>query len=281
MNYFRFGNLILGDQYPNGAGSINTGTLLAYGNVAIQNYGEKGTALLKIVGTANQTMTGTSGTVLKTEIASTGGIVSLVGNLNMYFDYLYTSGTVDASAANMSFSSAYGGVISITPGPVSYNNVVIGGNQTVFTLNGNMSVLGALTISDYTNTFGQINSGGLLAYGNVVASNYGAKGTSQIQFLGTSAATLSKASSANLPLGNVLVNKTGGGSLTLASNANLLGPSQNFTLQAGSVDLAGYTFNIGNTLILNGNTLTKNSGVLIVGGATVTTGSLYGGTVAP
>ena len=236
---------------------------------------------MKIVGTGNQTFTDSSSPIIKTEIASTGGTVSLIGTFAMYFDYVYTSGAVDASASTLVFTSGYGGSNSITPGVISYNNVVFGGNQSAFTVNGNLTVLGTLTISDNVNTFGQINSGSLLAYGNVIASNYGAKGTAQLQFLGTSAATLSKISSANLPFGNVLVNKTGGGGLTLISNATLLGPSQNFTLQSGAVDLAGYTFSIGNSLSLNGNTLTKNSGVLIVGGTTVTSGSLYGGTLAP
>lgn len=279
------GTLSLADTSDNSY--INTGTFVLKGDLSTTSKGFKGTALIQVAGSSNQTIAGTSlARILKTEIISTGGTVTFSGYLLFYGDYKWTSGTVDAGTSTVQFGNNYRDwqTYSITPGAIAYNDVTFGAYYLHYTLNsGTLTVNGTLTIAN-TGSAGDINSGTIDAGGNVSLSSLGSpSGTAVINMVGTSSSNLSLATGASFPTGNFTINKTGGAGVTLTGTATtftLNGASQNFTLTAGTLDMNGKNLTLKN-LSLNGNIMTKNAGVLTVNSTIVGTGSLYGGTVNP
>jgi hypothetical protein len=106
------------------------------------------------------------------------------------------------------------GSATIIPGTIAFNDVTFLGLNTAFSLGGGtMTVNGTLNIGDINAAGRAINSGTLMAYGNVNYTNNGELGTAAITFAGSSAATLNIAATATTMTGLVTVNKTGGGSL--------------------------------------------------------------------
>ncbi len=143
-----------------------------------------------------------------------------------------------------------------------------------------ITVANDLTIGN-TGTGGYVvtNGGKLNVKGNISIANNGGAGSTPIKISGTATQTYTVASGSTPPQGIHTVNKLTG-TLVLGSNLNVSLSSNAFTLLKGSVDLAGFDLTV-YSISLNANTLTKNAGVLTVGGSVVGTGALYGGTVDP
>lgn len=278
---------VTGTLLLSGGGSqqavINSGTFVVQGNVTSQGYGAKGTAVIEIAGSGNQTITGTGTTAYfpSLTIASTGGTVTLSGTPILYgTSYTYSSGTVNTGTSTLQFGdSNYNATMSVTPGPVTYNNValILEYTPSVFNLNGGtMNIAGNIIIGS---TSGAINNGNLALKGNLSTSSNGMTGTATIQFVGSSTQSVTVGSGASLPSGAVTVNNSSS-TLTLASAVSWNSVGQSLTLTAGAINMAGYALTL-KALSLNSNTLTKNAGVLTVAGTVAGTGSLFGGTVAP
>jgi fibronectin-binding autotransporter adhesin len=263
------GTLTLGDT---GSGFINTGTLEAKGNVVANNNGYGGTASINVSGNSNQTISGISTAFIpRLQIISTGGTVTYSGTLRPFANYTVTSGTVDASSATMRFQRTS----TITPGAVAYNDVTFASTGATFTLSGTLTVNGLLTAGDTTG--GNINGGSIVANGNVSYNNSGYLGTTTMTFGGTSAATLTS-STTNLLRGNVTVNKTAGGTLTLANNIDFSGAGQTLTVTSGSILMSGRDLTVQSSLFLNpGTTVNRGGGVLTANGSTVNAGTCCGG----
>jgi hypothetical protein len=171
---------------PN-ANSVTGGTILAKGNINISNkglVGDYGSAangtIIKVGGSASQTITATGSTanLPSLQIASTGGTVTLVGNIIITNNYTYTSGTLSPGTSSLVFSNNYNGSIGQTMvlGTGTYYNVTIqasGGSGVLVNSTGNATIA-SLTI-DATNgpTELDITSGTLTVKGAVNATATG------------------------------------------------------------------------------------------------------------
>jgi hypothetical protein len=113
--------------------------------------------------------------------------------------------------------------------------------------------------------------------GNVTYNNFGYIGTATMTFAGSTATTLAT-SSANLLRGNVTVNKTGVGTLTLSNNINFNGAGQTLSVTAGTILMSGRNLTIASSLALTaGTTVNRGGGVLTANGSTVNAGVCCGG----
>lgn len=278
------GNLNLDGTPCSGASlSTNSGTLMAYGNVTTSGGGAAGSATLVLAGNAGgQTLTGVGGALLPPlTIAAGANPVTFSGSFNVLGNYTVTSvGAFTATGSTIAFGST--GII--LPGNLTYNNVTFNSNCSYYTfdLGGTTLKVGGLLYLNGTGCGGAwfgLNSGTVMAYGNVTAGGGGNNGSVNLQFVGSGTQILS---ATNLTGGNVTVANTGAGKVQLASAVSLNGASQSFTVTTGSVDMAGFALTL-NSLSLNAKTITRNAGVLTVGGSVVAAGtqSVYGGTVAP
>ena len=224
--------------------TINLGTLLAKGDVALINNGYMGTALLKIAGSTNQTVTGVANAkMMSIEIASTGGTVTFAGTITCAANFTYTSGVVNAGTSTLQFVGD--AAVVIKPGTVTYNNVTIAGYLAVIDLSAaTMTVGGTLTMGKTSFTSYSVNNGTLLALGDVVFNNNGYFGTVQIKVAGSTNQTISGISTAAVP--SLEIASTGG-IVTLSGMIELW---NNYTYTSGVVD-AGTS-----TLVFYGDTTT-------------------------
>jgi hypothetical protein len=259
-------------------GTYNGGTFNISGNLLMTGTRIEGSTLFKMVGVSPTiNASGALSGVTCLEIAASG-TVSLVGTINISTDFTYTSGTVDPGTSTLSFYNSVNTLhTTLTPGTVVYNNVTFAPNNNVVTVVGTFSIGGTLAIQ--YSCCGTMNGGTLDARGNVSISTGNISGTTVLQMNGTTSATLSQSTTG--PSSIWVVNKTGGAGVTLSTNVTLTATSQTITLTSGSIDMAGHNLSLKAAPSLNGNTITKNGGVLTVNGVTIGTGSMYGGTVSP
>jgi hypothetical protein len=94
--------------------------------------------------------------------------------------------------------------------------------------------------------------------------------------VGTSVGSTFTHSGGTIVRGPITVNKTGGGSVVLASNVNFNGANQDLTITAGTLDMAGYNLTVARNI--------SNSGTLKRGDSptcgTVSQGGTYSGNAA-
>jgi hypothetical protein len=275
------GNFSLGDGYG-GYGVINSGAIEVTGNITTNGY-SSGTATIKLLGNASgSTITGGAGTIQEIsnlEIATGTNPVTLSAYIAPTGTYTVTSmGTLTTTGSRLYFK----GGNTITTGSEVYNDVLLTGSSSLNTYNLNSSTIkvgGTLTLaSAYSIT---VNSGTLAAYGNVTTPSSVISGTAVLDFRGATNVTNTGVNGVITVGGDVVVNLTGGSTLSLLSATSWnYSTSDSLTVNSGSIDRAGYALTV-KALSLNGNTITKNGGVLKVNGTTVGTGSLYGGTINP
>ncbi len=233
------GTLTLNDTV---GGAINTGTVAAKGNIVAANLGKKGTGLVKIAGSTSQTVTGITGAYIPNmEIASTGGTVGFSGNVEVHWNYTYTSGTVNFGTSTLIFDPNFNETSTVTPGTISYGNVTFSGYNTVTTLVGTMSVYGQLEFHDGQPTAapGAVSGGTIEAYGDIINTGTGKIGTTLLKVKGSSNQSVTGISNAYFP--KIEIASTGG-------TVSLFGPIMlqgNYTYTSGTVN-AGTS-----TLILN------------------------------
>ncbi|MBK7889371.1 MAG: hypothetical protein IPJ84_00520 [Bdellovibrionales bacterium] len=260
------GPLVIGNT--NGAtATLSGGTIHAKGNLTFNNFGYDGSTLVKVSGTASQTVSGISSAMIPDfQIISTGGTVSLTGNLLFMRSFTYTSGTVAVGTSNCVFSGV-AGTNTITPGALAFNSVTFNGAATAYTLAGNMVVNGVLTVGDSVGG-GAINSNSITANGDVIYDQFGYAGTTTLSFGGATATTFNIGATATVPTGTVTINKTGTGKVTLQSNASFTSAGQDFTISSGVFDLAGYN------LAINDLTTVSFPGTLKCSGGAYTSGTV-------
>ena len=196
------GTLTLDNSYSFGA-SINNGTLEAHGNVILSEYGIKGTGKVKIAGDStagdvNQTIDASGaiqGWLPELEIATNNLSVSLLGNLYVYGNYTWTSGSVIAGTSTMLFES-FNGSRTHTPGVPIYNHIIFTGSAGIHNINGTFKVGGNLTLANIASGSGTLNGGAIDIYGNLIATNYGYKnGNTALTMKGSASASISQSSS--------------------------------------------------------------------------------------
>jgi len=255
------------------SGQLNsTGKIKLLGDLVFTT-GAMGTATISLSGTTNQTVTASGSYFTPAiEINSTGGTVTFPASFTFYRDFTYLQGTIGGLT-----TAIFGGqtAVTLTPGSYMFNNVTLGGlNSYSPTVSGAMNVGGTFNLSASGNAV--LNAGTFNLYGNYVYTGYySMSGT--INFMGSANQTISGSANCNTTT-YYNVNKTGGTLKLMNYFGCYLGV---FSQTTGDFDMNGYGFEWRVLTSLNGNTLTKNGGVLKVNGATIGTGSLFGGTVAP
>ncbi|MBK7892525.1 MAG: DUF2341 domain-containing protein [Bdellovibrionales bacterium] len=255
------GTLSLADTSSGWGHSLTGGTILAYGNVTSSAEGMQGTTNIRVVGSVNQTVSGTTpGWMPSLEIASTGGTVTLAGTMYIARNYVYTAGTLDPSTSTL-VTNGNGGTASFTPGPASYNNVILAADTVVYTVTGTLNVNGTLAFnSSSSSPPATYNGGAIVASGNVAFSSSGALGTTTLTFAGSTNTTLSAGAGAFLLDSSWIANKTVGAKVTMLNNVTLGRTGQDLTIAGGTLDLGGYTLSVVDTLTVNSGTTLKCSG---------------------
>jgi hypothetical protein len=166
-------------------GTINSGSIMAYGNITNTNNGSKGSAILTVAGNpAGQTINGSNSPLINIIIAAGTNSVTLSGSIWPSGIFTMTSvGTFTTTGSTIGF--AYNS--SVIPGTVHYNNITFAGSAPTINLNnGLLNVDGTLTMSSITNP-GTVNSGSIMAYGNITNTNNGSKGSAVITVAGNPA----------------------------------------------------------------------------------------------
>jgi hypothetical protein len=251
---------------------LSTGKIKLLGDLVFTT-GVIGTATISLCGSSNQLVTvSASYYTPPIEINSTGGTITFPASFTFYRDFTYLQGTIAGLG-----TAVFGGVtaVTITPGSYMFSNVTMAGlNSYNPTINGTMNVGGNLSFSASGNAV--LAAGTFNLYGNYSYTSYYSMSVTT-NFVGSGNQTITGASNCD-PTTTYGVNKSGG-SLKLMNNFNCyLGV---FSQTSGNFDMNGFALNWRVISTLNGNTLTKNGGVLKVNGVTIGTGSLYGGTIAP
>lgn len=253
--------------------SIDGGSIEVSGNVTTNTTSFIGTTTLKLKGSGNQSITGT-GNLPNLEIASTGGTVSFVNNLQVCGSFTLTSGTVDSGTSTITFFTI-GATSTITSAGMEFKDVTFANSAY-----GNYDIIGTMKVNNlnFAPLDGRSGIGGpgtIEIKGNMTLNNISNVSTN-ISLTGTATQTFTMAGNF---WSNVTINSSSS-TLVLATPLNMNGSTQTLTVNSGSINMAGFDLSV-KSLALNGNTLTKNGGILTVNGSVQGTGSLNGGTVNP
>lgn len=294
INGMNFYNLTIGPYTPvvngtitvdndlvigNSSGSlyINQGTapgeILVKRHVTVNSYDGYGggNALVKLIGSGAQTITGTSGFLPSLEIANTGGTVTLSGAIKVGKNFTYTSASsVVSTGSSLRFVPGDYTTSSISAGNIVYNNVYFD-SASVYTVTGTVFASGNVTLNSNASGSGSINSGTIDVQGNLVFTNYGLSGNGNINFSGSGNSSITIGASAVKPTGSITINKSSSAnSVILTGNTSFPGASQDLTITSGTLDMAGYNLTVGRN-VTNSDTLKRGNnptcGTLSYGGS--------------
>lgn len=184
--------------------AIQSGTINLTGNLTIDsttnsaNVGCDGSAWIRLVGSANQTITGNSyfGRTPKVEIASTGGIVYLTSNISIWGGFKHTSGTVDSTGSSVKLNNYYGSTNNFDFNSTPFNHLYMTSNASTSVVTGLAIVSGDLHLANRDYDISAMNggqfdvSGNLYAEGTAVNVDLGVQGTSLIRLVGSGPQTV-------------------------------------------------------------------------------------------
>jgi fibronectin-binding autotransporter adhesin len=260
------------DPTSNGQ-SINTGNLVAQGDVTVGGSGQTtGTVVLTMGqgnGAVTQTLTGSATGLFPSLIIDSAGTINLVGDVRVSGSWTYTAGTVVAGTSTVQFKGA--GTIT---GSHTLANVTFGLNGTTATIAGGttLTVSGLLNLSPGGS--GQtINGGDLVALGDVTGAVIGSPGTTTITLGGANNQTITKGAG-TFPYGTWTVNKTGG-VVSLAAALSLNGAGQDLDITAGTLSLGGYNLTVNDQFTIGASgTLRLQGGETISKAPTANSGTV-------
>jgi hypothetical protein len=246
---------------------LNSGTINARGNVVVTNYGRVGSAVVRIVGNTNQTITGSAnGRLPSLVIASTGGNVTLVSTVNIGGDFTYTSGNVVSTGASVVFGSS----AVIRGGGLALDTVTISGTAAQDLGGETLNVNSTLTLDDASVCCNSaVNNGTLLLNGNLNVTGYGKGGTALVKLTGGANQIVTGSTNAKVPKFEIA---SVGGTVTINNSIRV---TDTFKYTSGTVDAIGSTF-----VFADNATLTTGPvifGNVTVGGTSVQ--NLNGGTM--
>jgi len=251
-----YGTLTINDSY---SGTINGNTIYAFGNVTATNNGKAGTTLIKLVGSSNQTVTGSTNTSFPSlEIASLGGTVTFVNTSIIVGNFNYTSGAVDFGTSTIIFSGNSANH-TISANGINFNNVTFAGSLSTTTLSTNINILGTVIFSETWS--GAVNGYTINAYGNVTTTGNGNAGTTNLVILGNNNTSLTCSGISYFPGSMLTIQKDPGATVNLTTNCSYNRSGQNLTVASGELNLSGYSLTVNNNLTVNvGATLTASGG---------------------
>ncbi len=238
--------------------SLNTGTINVNGNIFLTNTSTigGGSGTINIVGAGNETMDATAVAISQDllpfiVINKPGGTLTMKGIISESQDWIYTSGTVDAST--FASTVAFGGNgLNVTSAGMSFYNVTVTAN--------NITLLNSMTIKNNL----AINAGHLAPGANTINiagnwTDYGVGGfteaTSLVNFNGSSLQTITSPGGENFT--NLKISNSGTG----IELFNAVQTSTVLTMTQGNINLNGNTFTLGLSVANNG-TLAYTTGTL-------------------
>jgi hypothetical protein len=259
-----------------GATAIQAQGDISVGNTSVAG---GGTGLILINGTGAQLFSSTSpasaGLLPNITIQKASGTLTLSGILSVTRNWIYTSGTVDATteASTVVFG---GNNLSITSAGMSFYNVTTTANTSTLTnsmtLNNNLTIGGLSVLAPGANTVniaGNWSTWGSTGYNSA---------TSTVNFNGSAPQTITSSGGATFT--NLIINNSSTG-VQLENNATVTGT---LTMSQGNIDLnGGNALTLGSSVAING-TLVYTAGAIINTGtftrwlkaATIANGSVNG-----
>ncbi|MFL5814496.1 MAG: beta strand repeat-containing protein [Bdellovibrionia bacterium] len=235
------GNLTLDSSGAGNSGTFNGGTVLLKGDLTVANNWNGGSTLIRLIGTTNQTITGSSTAYAPgVEIASTGGTVYF-GTANGFGNnFIYTSGTIDATSAAACNVVFGGGSTLSLASPLTFNNVSFKWGSVHYNMTGTITANGDLTLdaSNWSGNAGYIYGGTIHVHGNLSAPHWSdpsqsyITGSVSIVLDGSGTQTITTASGSYLP--SLTLNSTG--TIVFSGVVNL---GKDFIYQAGTADFSG------------------------------------------
>lgn len=226
---------------PGAPSVIDAGTIEAEGNVVMQsNYAGSSTSTVRLTGTANQTITGTTGAqFVNLEINKTSGAVNLAGDIwvGSTFNYI-SAGSFNPGTSKLTTKAA--STITLPAGGLNFYDMAFILDSISTSVSGKAIVARNLSIVCDGGTSGQLSNGTIEVQGNIDASITGSAcmsraSPSTIIVNGSGAQTITGVANAVLP--NLTINSTG--SVSLSGTVEVGG---NFTYTAG-------TFNAGTSTV--------------------------------
>ena len=231
--------------------AFTAGSVRMLGDADFVDAAFSGNGTFELAGAANQAISaGAGGMVRNLIVNKSGGTASVTQDLAIEGGFLHTAGTFDASTITTSFRGA--GLLLDTAG-ITFGNVSFTNNAN-FTLGSDLTVGGDLNLLSVAGT----NSGANLhVAGNVSSSDASVSGNVGLILYGTANQTIA---GADLFDGTLTVNKASG-SVTLADDLVLNGPTQNVVVQSGTLALNGQTIDLPGTVTINGGTLAGSGAI--------------------
>lgn len=234
------GSLTLDAAGTGNSGDLTSGTILLKGDLTVNNNWAGGSTLIRLIGTTNQTISSLSGSYAPSvEIASTGGTVYFGANAGFGNNFIYTSGTIDATSAAACNVLFGGGATLSLAAPLTFNNVTFKWAAVTYNMTGTMTVNGDLTLdaSNWAGNAGYIYGGTIHVHGNLIAPHWSSPsqsyitGSLSIVMDGTGTQTVTTSSGSYLP--SLTLNSTG--TIVMSGVVNL---GRDFTYQTGTVDFS-------------------------------------------
>ena len=287
------GNLTLwsstgGVLYP-----VSNGTVEAKGNITLGDGatlpGLFGQMNVLINGTGAQTLaSGTGSQLPNVTVDKAAGTLTLSGTIQVEGSFIHLQGAMNVGVSTIRFVSTKTSDVIRASG-ISFYNVELkpypgfpfdlGGTTLTATndmLVDSQSGCGSGTSGEVNN--GVIESQQHMRFGATFSC--GILGNAALLFSGT-AANGNLSAIGNFPSGTITVNKLGR-SVVLTTNVNWSN-GQSLTVNAGSVNMAGFNLTIPGALNLAGGTtvVRGGAGVLSVGGAPIPNGAYSAGNVVP
>ena len=267
-------------------GTWEGGELHAHGDITAASGFDGGTATLRINGAANQLLTGsattTVGALPNLVIDKTaGGTLTLAGTIRTLRDWTYLGGLLNPGTSSVVFSGTQTIAGSHSLANVDLRNALVRTLPAGTTL----TVTGLLRLTD-----GELNGGGSLdAQGDITAASAFDGGTATLRINGAANQLLTGSATTTVgALPNLVIDKTAGGTLTLAGTirtlrdwtylGGLLNPGTSSVVFSGTQTIAG-SHSLANVDLRNAlvRTLPAGTTLTVTGLLRLTDGELNGG----
>lgn len=252
------GNVAFNRTSGTSSGNLNGGTFDIQGNISSSNANYAGTSSFRLVGSTNQSVNGSTvnSFIPNLTIASTGGTVSVTGTPTLYRSFVYSTGNVNFSGSTVTFLGAYTAAYPMSYAGLVFNHVAIVSSCNYdlvsFNVSGEVVIGGNLSLTASC-AVSSINGGNVRVRGNVSSSGATAwNGDANLTIEGTTDATITRVdATANFARGDLVINKPGA-RVTQTSAIALSSSGQDFTVQAGTYDMAGFALSVAGTVTNNG-----------------------------
>jgi hypothetical protein len=220
-------------------------TINVAGNITVTGQGEAGSTLLNLNGGASQSIDCSAATNCNlpgVKISSTGGTLSLIGNLIVGGDWIYSTGTLSIGMSNLKLNFLNGASFAFGAG--TYNDVYFNGtgNFNSAAISGSLTLSGTLT---FTSTFiaNTLTGGTINAKGPITILNNGVGGTTSVIVNGSTGQVIDGSGATGNPALGVsemppLTIASTGGTVTLTG---VIAPDSSYTYSSGIMAVSGST----------------------------------------